>query len=47
MSDANDSYLAAIAAIRLRALLTGQRWPEPEDTFDLVLAACLMRERAL
>ncbi len=46
MSDSHDSYFAALAAIRLRALLTGQRWPEPEDTFDLVLAAALMRGRA-
>jgi hypothetical protein len=34
------------AAIRLRALITAERWPEPEDTFDLVLAAALMRGRA-
>lgn len=46
MSDAHDSYFAALAAIRLRALLRGERWPQPEDTFDLVLAAALMRKSA-
>lgn len=46
MSDAHDSYFTALVAIRLLALLTGERWPEPEDTFDLVLAAALMRGRA-
>lgn len=45
MNDARDSYFVALAAIRLRALLTGERWPVPEDTFDLVLAAALMRPR--
>lgn len=44
--DAATSYFAALAAIRLLALLTGARWPEPEDEFDLVLAAMLMRRRA-
>jgi len=43
MNDARDSYFAVLAAIRLRALLRGERWPQPEDTFDLVLAAALMR----
>lgn len=43
MSDARDSYFAALAAMRLRALLLAERFPEPEDTFDLVLAAALMR----
>jgi hypothetical protein len=46
MSDAAESYLAACAAIRLLHLLTARRWAEPEDTFDLVLAAALMRGRA-
>lgn len=46
MSDNRDSYFAAIAAIRLLALLTGERWAVPEDEFDLVLAAALMRGRA-
>lgn len=41
MTDAHDSYLQALAAIRLRTLIRGERWPEPEDTFDLVLAAAL------
>jgi hypothetical protein len=43
MTDDRDSYFAALAAIRLRDLLTGKRWPQPEDEFDLVLAAALMR----
>jgi hypothetical protein len=43
MSDASANYFAALAALRLRALITGQRWPEPEDAFDLVLAAALAR----
>lgn len=42
-NDGADSYFAALAAIRLRALLRGERWAEPEETFDLVLAAALMR----
>jgi hypothetical protein len=46
MSHGPANYLAALAAIRLRALLTGQRWAEPDDEFDLVLAAGLMRGRA-
>ncbi len=45
MSDAAGNYLEALAAIRLLALLTGERWPEPEERFDLVLAAALMRAR--
>jgi hypothetical protein len=45
MTDARDSYFDALAAIRLLALLTGERWAEPEDEFDLVLAAALMRGR--
>lgn len=44
-ADSQASYHAALAAIRLRALLTGERWPQPEDEFDLVLAAALMRGR--
>jgi hypothetical protein len=43
--DAHDSYFAALAAQRLRNVLEGKRWPEPEDEFDLVLAAALMRGR--
>lgn len=44
-NDPHDSYFAALAAIRLRALLRGERLPQPEDdgAFDLVLAAALMR----
>lgn len=47
MTDDRDSYFAALAAIRLRALLRGERFPQPEDdgAFDLVLAAALMRGR--
>ena len=47
MNDAAASYFAALAALRLRALLTGERWPieEDEGAFDLVLAAALMRKR--
>jgi hypothetical protein len=45
MTDAAANYLAACAAIRLRALLTEDRWPEPEDAFDLILAVALMRGR--
>jgi len=43
VTDDRDSYFVALAAIRLRALLRGERWAQPEDTFDLVLAAALMR----
>lgn len=43
MNDAQASYFAALAAIRLRALLRGERWPGEADTFDLILAAALMR----
>jgi hypothetical protein len=43
MTDAAANYLAACAAIRLLHLLRGDRWPEPEDTFDLILAAALAR----
>ncbi len=46
MNDAQASYFAALAAIRLLALLTGERWAEEADEFDLVLAAALMRGRA-
>jgi hypothetical protein len=45
-ADAPASYFAALAALRLRALLTGQRFAEPADEFDLILAAALMRARA-
>ncbi len=45
-SDQRASYFAALAALRLLALITGERWAEPEDEFDLVLAAALMRGRA-
>lgn len=46
MNDAQASYFVALAAIRLRALLRADRWPEEANTFDLVLAAALMRGRA-
>lgn len=44
-NDNRESYFAALAAIRLRDVLEGKRWPEPEEEFDLVLAAALMRGR--
>lgn len=46
MTPTNDgaaNYLAALAAIRLRALIRGERLPEPEDTFDLLIAAAMAR----
>lgn len=43
MNDASASYFAAWDAIRLLTLLTGERWANEHDTFDLVLAAALMR----
>lgn len=46
MDDAAASYFEALRAIRLRALLTGERWPVEEDEFDLVIAAALMRRQA-
>lgn len=44
--DAADSYHVAWDAIRLLTLLTAERWPTEHDTFDLLLAAGLMRGRA-
>lgn len=44
--DAHDSYFVAMAAIRLRAILRGDRWAEEGETFDLVLATVLMRRVA-
>ena len=41
MNDARDSYFVALAALRLRALIRADRWPEPDETFDLVLAAAM------
>lgn len=43
MTDASDNYFAALAALRLRALITGQRWAQEAEEFDLVLAAALAR----
>ena len=43
MTDDRDSYFAAIKARRLIGLLCAEWWPQPEDDFDLVLAAALMR----
>lgn len=43
MTDDRDSYFAAIKARRLPGLLRAEWWPPPEDDFDLVLAAVLMR----
>ena len=45
MNDDRDSYFVAIKARRLLGLLRAEWWPQPEDTFDLVLAAALMRHR--
>lgn len=45
MNDATASYFAAIKARRLLGLLRGEFWAQPEDEFDLVLAAMLMRGR--
>ncbi len=41
--DAAASYLVAIKARRLLGLLTAEWWAQPEDEFDLILAAALMR----
>jgi hypothetical protein len=43
MNDAAASYFVAIKARRLLGLLRAEWWAQPEDTFDLVLAAALMR----
>lgn len=43
MNDDRDIYFAAIKARRLLGLLRAEWWPQPEDDFDLVLAAMLMR----
>lgn len=42
-ADASGNYAFAIAMLRLRALLTGERFATEHDEFDLVLAADLMR----
>ena len=43
MTDDRDSYFFALAMMRLRALIRGERWAQPEDEFDLVAAADLAR----
>jgi hypothetical protein len=43
LSDAAASYFVAIKARRLLGLLRAEWWAQPEDEFDLVLAAALMR----
>ena len=43
MTDNHDSYFFAIRMMRLRLLITGAVWAEPEETFDLVMAAMLAR----
>jgi len=43
VNDDAASYFAAIKARRLLGLLRAEFWPQPEDDFDLVLAAMLMR----
>lgn len=45
MNDDAASYFAAIKARRLLGLLRAEWWAQPEDDFDLVLAAMLMRGR--
>lgn len=43
--DAQANYGVVLAAKRLLDLLLGNRWATEHDTFDLVLAAGLMRYR--
>ena len=43
MNDDAASYFAAIKARRLLGLLRAEFWPQPEDDFDLILAAALAR----
>ena len=42
-ADAQANYAHALAMMRLRALLTAERWAQPEDEFDLLAAASLAR----
>ena len=41
--DGAASYFAAIKARRLLGLLRGEFWAQPEDDFDLLLAAALAK----
>lgn len=43
MNDAAASYFVAIKARRLLGLLRAEWWAQPEDEFDLIMAAALMR----
>ena len=43
MTDDRDSYFFAIAMMRLRAVITGERFATEHDEFDLVAAADLAR----
>ena len=43
MTDDRDSYFAAIKARRLLGLIRAEWFAEPEDQFDLILAAALAR----
>jgi hypothetical protein len=45
MADASANYIHALAMMRLRAIITAERWAAEHDTFDLVMAAALMRGR--
>lgn len=45
MADAQANYAMACKAMRLRAVLTAERWATEHDEFDLVLAAAMMRGR--
>jgi hypothetical protein len=43
MADAQANYAHALAMMRLRALMTADRWATEHDTFDLHAAADLAR----
>lgn len=39
--DSRDSYSAAIAALRMRAVVSGDAPPRPDEPLDIVLLAAL------
>lgn len=41
--DSASNYDFCCAMMRLKALISGERWPEPDEQFDLVMAATLAR----
>lgn len=47
MNDGASNYDFCLAMMRLRALLTAERWATEEDTFDLIAAAALSRLEAV